>query len=144
MDILIANKIKAVVLYFCCLFLSLNLYSQDVKLRNIKDENGIKTKFNFEVSNSSDSTIFYSVALERLEEDMAWHEIIQDVFSYTPSKKTRIFKTAKNNVEKHMFYPSKLLKAPYEDKKYRLKVTYGYTLYSRKMVTYSQSFIFKN
>ena len=141
---LIANKVKEVILYFCFLFLSFSLYSQDVKLRNIKAENGIKSKFNFEVSNSTDSIIFYSVALERLDDDMAWHEIIPDVFTYTPSKKTRIFKTAKNSVKKHMFYPSKLLKAPYEDKRCRLRVTYGYTLYNRKMVTYSQSFIFKN
>lgn len=97
---LIANKVKEVILYLCCLFLSFNLYSQDIKLRNIKAENGIKSKFNFEVSNSTDSIIFYSVALERLDEDMAWHEIIPDVFTYTLSKKTRIFKTAKNSVEK--------------------------------------------
>jgi len=81
MDILKTKKINSLILYTVCSLLSLSMNGQGVVVRNMKFENPLKSKFHFEIINSSAATQFYIVAMEVFGDDNSWIEIRSDAFS---------------------------------------------------------------
>lgn len=137
------SKIKMLALYTTCLLLSIKMEGQSIYIKNVKPENIARAKFNFEVTNSSDTIKVYTVSLEKQETDNNWHEIKGDVFNTTPTKKTRTFRITGNGSVKHFFYPSKIIGNNYKHRKYRLKIKYGNDFNDKTLILYSDSFVFK-
>ena len=126
------------------LILSLKMSGQAIVVKNVKPEHTLKEKFDFELMNTVDSTVEYTVSIEQfIANQNRWCDIVVDVFKPAVYGSQRIHAiTGKSTVEWHcdLTKANKEVKRMLPFNKCRLKVT---DISDIKIRSYSDTFIFK-
>ena len=138
------DKMKLPVSLLFLSLLSLKMSGQAIVVKNVKPEHTLKEKFDFELVNTADSTVEYTVSIEQfITNQNRWCEIVTDVFRPAIYTSKRVHElTGKSTVVWHC----DLTKAGKETKRMlpfnrcRLKVTDAAHI---EIDSYSDTFIFK-
>lgn len=141
----IRSRIKIFVVVPVFLLAALKMSAQALVVKNVKPVQKVNARFDFDLSNISDSVREYTVTLEQyLEKQDQWSEIIVDVFNPVTYTSKRVYTIGGKKTETRYFYLAKTpdkIKKDLPGSRCRLKIT-AYVQKTKER-SYSEPFIFK-
>jgi hypothetical protein len=126
-------------------FIFCPIFGQVLKLEKVGEKYSRKSPFEFHLTSSADSTIWFSAELEMLDNNKKWVTAQDDIFNYTVQKITHSYTIKGHAKKKVVFFPDRyppFPNLPSLSHFYRLKIQFGYDYQRSEGEIYSDSFRF--